>query len=87
MTLKSTQKMLPRSTNWFKLKSMKKKTKTGIWPDKDPAAGCLLDYEYIKNNYKVGTIYFSREKVLDPDPKIIQQIELVVELKSTNKNA
>lgn len=70
----------------IQIKRYKETKKTGIWPDEDPAAGCLLHYQYIKNNCKVWTIYFSREKVLDSETKIIQQIELAVELKSTNNN-
>ena len=32
----------------------------------------LLDYENIKNHYRVKTVDLSREKELDPDPKAIQ---------------
>ena len=29
---------------------------------KDYTAGCLLDYEYIKNNYRLVSVYLSRQK-------------------------
>ena len=29
---------------------------------KDYTAGCLLDYEYVKNNYRLVSVYLSRQK-------------------------
>ena len=43
----------------------------------DYTTGCLLDYYYIKNCYKLIAVYLSRQKKLDTDPKVIQQIEFV----------
>ena len=43
--------------------------------------GCLLDYDYIKNHYRLIGIDLIREKQLDTGPKAIQQIEFVVQLK------
>ena len=43
---------------------------------------CLLDYEYIKNHYKLIAVDLTRQKELDPDPKAIQQIEFVGQLKN-----
>ena len=43
--------------------------------------GCLLDYEYIKNHYRLIAINLSRQKELDVDSKLNQQIELVRQLK------
>ena len=52
----------------------------------DYTTACLLDYAYIKNNYRLIAIDFSRQKELDG--KAIQQIECVRQLKNTNdKNA
>ena len=41
----------------------------------DYNTGCLLDYEYIKNNYTLIAVDLSRQKELDADPKAIHQIE------------
>ena len=43
--------------------------------------GWLLDYEYIKNHYRLIAIDLSRQKELDVDRKSIQQIEFVGQLK------
>ena len=43
----------------------------------DYTTGCLLDYDYIKNHYRLIAVDLSRQKELDADPKAIQQIELV----------
>ena len=45
---------------------------TGI--GEDYTTGCLLDYEHIKNHYRLIGTDLSRQKVLDADPKSIQQI-------------
>ena len=36
--------------------------------------GCLLDYTYFKNYYKVIAVDLSKQQALDADPKAIQQI-------------
>ena len=36
--------------------------------------GCLLDYPYSKENYKMIEIALSKQQTLDVDPKAIQQI-------------
>ena len=43
----------------------------------DYTTGYLLDYEYIKNHYRLIAVDLSRQKELDADPKGIQQIEFV----------
>ena len=40
-----------------------------------------MDYEYIKNNYRLRAVDLSRQIELDADPKAIQQIRLVRQLK------
>ena len=52
----------------------------------DYTAGCLLDYDYIKNDYRLTAIDLRRQKVLDVDPKSIQQIEFVGQLKKLDDN-
>ena len=36
--------------------------------------GCLLNYSYFKENYKLIAIDLSKQQALDADPKVIQQI-------------
>ena len=43
----------------------------------DYTTGCLLDYAYFKNNYKIIAVDLSKQKELDADPRAIQQIEFV----------
>ena len=40
----------------------------------DYTTGCLLDYNYFKEHYKLIAIHLSKQKKLDVDPKTIQQI-------------
>ena len=40
----------------------------------DYATGCLLDYPYFQENYKLIVIDLSKQQALDADPKAIQKI-------------
>ena len=40
----------------------------------DYTTGCLLDYPYFKENYKMITVDLSRQNEKDADPRAIQQI-------------
>ena len=40
----------------------------------DHTTGCLLNYNYFKNYYKVIAIDLSEQQALDIDPNAIQQI-------------
>ena len=40
----------------------------------DYTTGCLLDYNYFKNYYKMIATDLSKQQALDADPKAIQQI-------------
>ena len=51
----------------------------------DYITGCLLDYDYVKNQYRLIAANLSRQKELDADPKAIQEIEFVGQLKKLNK--
>ena len=46
----------------------------------DYTTGCLLDYPYFKDNYKIIGIDLSKQQVLDADPRAIQQINLTANL-------
>ena len=52
--------------------------------DEDYTTECLLEYEYIKNYYRLIVLDLSRQKELDTDPIAIQQIEFVGQLKNEN---
>ena len=40
----------------------------------DYTTGCLLDYTYFKDNYRLIAVDLSKQKALDDDPRAIQQI-------------
>ena len=40
----------------------------------DYTTGCLLDYNYFNNHYKMISIDLSKQQALDVNPKAIQQI-------------
>ena len=46
----------------------------------DYTTGCLLDYIYFKENYKMIAINLSKQQVLDADPRAIQQINFTANL-------
>ena len=46
----------------------------------DYTTGCLLDYSYFKENYKLIAIDLSKEQALDADPRAIQQINFTATL-------
>ena len=46
----------------------------------DYTTGCLLDYTYFKECYKMITIDLSKQQALDADPKAIQQINFTANL-------
>ena len=46
----------------------------------DYTAGCLLDYSYFKNCYKMITIDLSKQPALHADAKAIQQINFTANL-------
>ena len=39
--------------------------------------GCLLDFPYFKDHYKMITIYLRKQKALYANPKAITQINLL----------
>ena len=47
----------------------------------DYTTGCLLDYIYFRNYYKMGAVVLTKQQALDVDPKAIQQINIASNLK------
>ena len=56
-----------------------------IGKGEDYTTGSLLDYNFFKKHYKLVAVDLSKRKVLDADPRVIQQIEFkyMLETKST----
>ena len=46
----------------------------------DYMTGCLLDYSYFNENYKMIAIDLSKQQALDADPRAIQQINFTANL-------
>ena len=46
----------------------------------DYRTGCLLDYSYFVDTYKMIAVYLSKQQALDADPRAIQQINFTVNL-------
>ena len=46
----------------------------------DHTTGCLLDYSYFKDHYKMTAIDLSKQEALDADPNKIQQINFTANL-------
>ena len=54
--------------------------KIAIGKGDDYTTGCLLDYTYFIDNYKMIAVDLSRQQALDPDPRAIQQINFTANL-------
>ena len=50
----------------------------------DYMTGCLLDYNYFNNNYKMIATDLSKQQALDAGPKPIQQINFTGNLEQVN---
>ena len=48
----------------------------------DYTSGCLLDYIYFKNYYKMIAIDLSKQRAFDADPSAIQQVNFTANLDS-----
>ena len=55
-------------------KTYKNIRKNAIGQGDDYPTGCLLDYSYFKDCYKMIAIELSKQRALDTDPRAIQQI-------------
>ena len=54
--------------------------KIDIGQGDDNTTGCLLDYLYFRNTYKMIAVDLSRQQALDADPRAIQQINFTANL-------
>ena len=54
--------------------------KIAIGQGDDYTTGCLLDYPYFKDHYKMIAIDLSKQQALDADPRAIQQINFTAKL-------
>ena len=52
----------------------------------DYTTGCLLDFAYFEKNYRLIAADLSKQKVLDADPRVIQQIIFTGKIKATVAN-
>ena len=52
----------------------------------DYTTGCLLDFAYFENNYRLLAADLSKQKALDADSRAIQQIIFTGKIKSTEAN-
>ena len=50
----------------------------------DYKTGCLLDYTYFKNYYKIIATDLSKQQALDFDPRAIQQINFTANVDRAN---
>ena len=67
----------PRNNN-FKTYQNIRKIATG--QGDDCTSGCLLNYPYFKENYKMIAVDLSKQQALDVDPRAIQQINFTANL-------
>ena len=49
-------------------------------PGDEYTTGCLLDYSYFVDTYKVITVVLSKQQLLDVDPRAIQQMNFSANL-------
>ena len=52
----------------------------------DYATGCLLDFSYFEKNYILIAADLSKQKALDADPRVIQQIIFTGKIKAAVAN-
>ena len=63
-----------------KLKAYENIRKIATGKGDDYTTGCLLDYSYFKDHYKMIAIDLSKQQALDADPRAIQQINFTANL-------
>ena len=58
--------------------------KISIGRGDDYTTGCLLDYPYFRDNYKMIAVDLSKQQALNADPRAIQQIYFTANLEEDN---
>ena len=71
------------STFWYDIKTYENIRKIATGQGNDFITACLLDYPYFKENYKIIAIDLSKQKTLDANPRVIQQINFTANLDRT----
>ena len=61
-------------------KTLEKIRKIATAQEDEYTTGCLLDYSYFKENYKLIAIDLNKQQALDADPRAIQQINFTANL-------
>ena len=69
----------------YKIKQYDEIRKTATVKGDDYTTGCLLDYAYFKDHYKLIAVDLSKQKELDADPRAIQRIEFFGTLKTNSQ--
>ena len=49
----------------------------------DYTTGCLLDYPYFKDSYKMSVVDLGKQQILNSDPRVVQQINFTENLDRT----
>ena len=62
------------------LKTYENTRKIATGQGDDYTTGCLLEYSYFKDNYKIIAVDLSKQQVFDADPRAIQQINFTANL-------
>ena len=57
--------------------------KISTWKGADYTTGCLLDFAYFEKNCRIIAVDLSKQKPLDADSRVVQQIIFTVEIKAT----
>ena len=70
---KQLNKEFEKSVYWNSYETKPAKVISAGYGD-DYTNGCLLDYAYFKDNYRLIVVNLSKQKALDADPREIQQI-------------
>ena len=65
------------------VKTYESNRKVAIGHGDDYTTGCIVDYTYLKENYKMIVIDVSRQQYLDAHPRAIQEINFTANLDRT----